>query len=107
MTVVVLVVLLFSSFLCYAQRANQDSTVTAKSWNQIHQTINKMNDSTHYRDIVRILGKLYKEFTTSSLDEDALYWIIPEEPDSMYWIMIDTQTKRFKYWSNEKFEKEP
>ena len=69
---------------------------------EISTHIERFSGETTYHEIVRILGKPYREFITPSLPgEYCLYFKVPEEPQQVYWIMLDTQTKQFLYWSGE------
>ena len=72
------------------------------NWEEISTRIERFSGETTYHEIVRILGKPYREFMTPSLPEEyCLYFKVPEEPQKVYWIMLDTQTKQFLYWSGE------
>ena len=75
-------------------------------WNEIKQYVAQITKSTTYKEIILKLGKPYKEFVTPTLlEEYVLYYDISDEPEFMYWIMLDTKTKRFLYWSTEKLKR--
>lgn len=76
------------------------------TWEEVVAEVAKMDSSTHYDEIVDKLGKPYEEFATPSLPEEyVLYYDVPAAPDSMYWIMLDTRTKKFLYWGQAKQKK--
>jgi hypothetical protein len=77
-----------------------------KSWEEVQAEVAMMDSTTHYDEIVKKLGKPYQEFATPSLPEEyVLYYDAPAAPDSMFWIMIDTETKKFLYWGQVKQKK--
>ena len=43
--------------------------------------------------------------TPSLPEEYVLYFDVPNEPEKMYWVMLDTKTKHFLYWGHEKQKK--
>lgn len=85
---------------------NAGSADRADSWPEVKEAVAKMDTATTYDDIVNILGKPYEEFATPSLPEEyVMYYNVPQQPDSMFWIMLDTETKKFIYWGGDKQEK--
>lgn len=86
----------------------QDSAapVDEKNWLDVQSSISRMDSSTSYEQIVDVLGKPYDEYATPSLPEEyILFYDVPGVSGAFYWIILDTKTKTFLYWSGEKGEK--
>lgn len=85
-----------------------DSTepVETKNWINIQESVSLMNENTTYQEIISTLGKPYDEYVTPSLKEETvMFYNVPGVKGAIYWIMINTETKNFLYWSGEKAEK--
>ena len=79
------------------------ATNSPQSWSEITSALQTFTRETTYDEIVQSLGKPYREFVTPSAREEyVLYFNVPGEPDSMHWVMLDTETKHFWYAGNEK-----
>lgn len=89
---------------CSSQHPNRVQTNPGLyDWEDIVTTIERFSAKTTYEEIIIALGKPYREFATPSLPEEyCLYFEVLGELGQMFWIMLDTQTKRFLYWSNER-----
>jgi hypothetical protein len=72
------------------------------SWEEVEAEVAQMDSTTAYDEIVSKLGKPYDEFVTSIPEEYVLYYDVPAAPDSMFWIMLDTESKTFLYWGQVK-----
>ena len=109
---IITVLIIFISFPCNIKSNIDDNAAieyndTLRTWKEIKAQIEHMNESTTYDQIIQVLGKPYNEYATPSLPEEyVLYFNVPEEPEYIYWIMLNTQTKTFLYWSSERTKKE-
>ena len=74
------------------------------SWSEVAEILNAMEHGiSPYTKIIQNLGPPVKEYPTISLPEETLLeYMVPEESEKSFGIMIDTKTKNFLYWSNEK-----
>jgi len=77
-----------------------------KNWIDVQSAISKMDSTTNYNQIVDLLGKPYEEYSSPSLKEEyVLFYDVPGVNGAFFWIMLNTETKTFLYWSGEKNEK--
>ena len=73
------------------------------TWADTKRALDTFTKQTTYDDVIARLGKPYREFPTPSLPEEyVLYFAVPGEQKYMHWVMLDTQTKRFRYAGKEK-----
>ncbi|MES0491950.1 MAG: hypothetical protein ABUK01_18285 [Leptospirales bacterium] len=85
---------------------NNISAKQADSWSEVSEILNAMTDENTYAQIKEIFGKPLKEAQTESLPEEyILVYEVPCNPGKIFWIMLDTNTKHFRYWSDEQFNK--
>lgn len=83
---------------------NACSQNSIKNWEDINVFMESVDTTTAYDFFVKNLGKPFEEYPTPSLlEEYVLYYKVPEDTSSHFWIMLDTDTKKFIYWSKEKF----
>lgn len=85
-----------------------DSTEPAetKNWINIQESVSMMNENTTYDEIIKVLGKPYDEYVTPSLKEETvMFYNVPGVKGAIFWVMINSETKNFLYWSGEKAEK--
>ena len=95
--------LLLISTITWTQEAS-----TPHTFKQIIAKVEVMTEATTYYQIIETLGQPYEKFATPSLPEEyVLYFNVPDEPQYMYWIMLDTENKTFLYWSQQKTKKQP
>lgn len=88
--------------------AKVDSTEPAetKNWINIQESVSMMNENTTYEEIISTLGEPYDQYVTPSLKEETvLFYNVPGVKGAIYWVMINSETKNFLYWSGEKSEK--
>ncbi len=85
-----------------------DSTepIESKNWIDIQKSVSLMNVNTTYDEIISSLGKPYDQYVTPSLKEETvLFYNVPGVKGAIFWIMVDTESKNFLYWSGETTEK--
>lgn len=85
-----------------------DSTEPAetRNWINIQESISTITENTTYDEIISMLGKPYDEYVTPSLKEETvMFYNVPGVKGAIFWVMINTETKNFLYWSGEKAEK--
>ena len=77
-----------------------------QDWIDVQSKVSRMTNETNYDQIVELLGKPYDEYSTPSLPEEyILFYNVPGVNGAIFWIMINTESKTFLYWSGEKNEK--
>lgn len=77
-----------------------------QDWIDVQSKVSRMNNETSYAQIIKLLGKPYDEYATPSLPEETiLFYNVPGVNGAIFWVIINTETKTFMYWSGEKNEK--
>lgn len=77
-----------------------------QDWIDVQSKVSRMNNETTYPQIIELLGKPYDEYATPSLPEETiLFYNVPGVNGAIFWVMINTESKTFLYWSGEKNEK--
>lgn len=94
------------------KQEKQDSTEPAElqssnqDWIDVQSKVSRMNAETTYDQIIDSLGKPYEEYATPSLPEEyVMFYNVPGVNGAIFWVMLDTESKTFLYWSGEKNEK--
>lgn len=90
------------------EQKHVDSTEPAesKTWIDIQKSVSLMTETTNYNEIIKTLGEPYEQYVTPSLEEETvLFYNVPGVKGAIFWIMIDTESKNFLYWSGEKSER--
>ncbi len=95
-----------------AKEEKQDSSEpvgsesTNQDWIDVQSKVSRMNTETTYDQILDSLGKPYEEYATPSLPEEyVMFYNVPGVNGAIFWLMLNTETKTFLYWSGEKNEK--
>lgn len=77
-----------------------------QDWIDVQSKVSRMNNETTYAQIIELLGKPYDEYSTPSLPEEyIMFYNVPGVNGAIFWIMINSDSKTFLYWSGEKNEK--
>ena len=78
----------------------------ALTWPEIMAHSKNWHAQTTQTELIKVLGSPYKQTVTVSLpDEYIMYFDVPGQPNRMYWIMLDTRTRRYLYWSQGAYKK--
>ena len=78
----------------------------ALTWSDILVHSQTWHTQSTQATLLKVLGTPYKQMPTVSLpDEYIMYFHVPNQPERMYWIMLDTQTRRYLYWSGQSQKK--
>lgn len=106
-TSLIFLVLFFSSCSNNISKHDiKDSGKQCSSWTEISATMKQADTLQGYDYFIEKLGRPLDEYVTPSLPEEyVVYYSIPNIPDSVFWIMLDSKTKKYLYWSAEKFDK--
>lgn len=79
------------------------STSPPVSWEEVTTRVAQFTQVTRFCEIVERLGRPYARHPTiSAPDEYILYFRVPQHPELMFWLMLDTESERFLYWSAER-----
>lgn len=77
-----------------------------RNWINIQESISMMSENTSYDEIIKVLGEPYDEYVTPSLKEETvMFYNVPGVKGAIFWVMINSETKNFLYWSGEKAER--
>ncbi|MFI5203228.1 MAG: hypothetical protein ACHQF2_01940 [Flavobacteriales bacterium] len=100
-----LILLLSPGFIACQSPSDDKKTDAPNASGTIVQIMKKADASTSYAWFVKQFGKPLDEYVTPSLPEEyVVYFQAPNQPDSVFWLMLDTKSKKYLYWSHEKMD---
>jgi hypothetical protein len=77
------------------------------TWEDVVAIMQEADTNKNYNFFTSKFGKPLDEYPTPSLMEEyVLYFPVPNQTDSAFWVMLNTDTRHYLYWSNEKYSKE-
>jgi hypothetical protein len=77
------------------------------SWEEITATMKKADKTYSYNQLLEKFGHPYDKYPTPSLVEETIaYFPIKDDTDSTFWVMFETKTMRYLYWSQIKYSKD-
>jgi hypothetical protein len=83
-----------------------ETETSNQDWIDVQSKVSRMNSETTYDQIIDSLGKSYEEYATPSLPEEyVMFYNVPGVNGAIFWVMLNTKSKTFIYWSGEKNEK--
>lgn len=85
-------------------KTDQSEPQISANWIDIQEKISNMTGDTDYEEVIAALGNPYMEHATSDKEYILLY-NVPGVKGAIFWVMLDSKTKKFLYWSGEKSEK--
>ena len=89
----------------HAEVPAKSSTGRAVTWPEVKARLAVLRRGISRAEVSALFGEPYEEFDTTATDEHVLYFQVPDAPDMMYWIMVDTLTGRVLYTADERFPK--
>lgn len=105
---VILILMEAFSVSAIAQNQVRDATKFSAScdWQKSQKILNRADTNTAYHYFSKKFGESLLEYPTQSLPEEYIvFYKIKDDLDSVFWIMFDSDSKHFQYWSFQKVAK--
>ncbi len=108
-TTVLLIILTLSFAGCTnntAKKNEKGTNLKCENWQDVLATMKQADTAKTYNFFIEKFGKPLDEYATPTLPEEyVIFFQVPGQPDSAFWVMLDTKTKKYLYWSTQECSK--
>jgi len=91
--------------LSFTPKSQADRTPPCSGWEEIEAFMKNADSTTHLKEVTKQFGRpLHQERCPSLKEEYIVYFRIYDEPETGFWLMFDSRTKKYLYWSNQPYK---